>query len=315
MRGCGIRLAYRLSTKSTLGEDLYFASRDLSDAELFRFLVEWRNKLRHHLLSDPEKILGRRYPAVAQNVTHDFPSLIVLHQYLRPVTSWSDGNGCPDTSQWGLGKPDLAALADWCEKYFSWGSSDQLLRRFRDKVWPGICIRYLLKVSNIFVSFDSACFLTSVAVMQVVKSDLPFVTYNLDNGTNGEISRENFLHIQQAKPGPVATSTGHQDVPGYVIIVGCHSLGVSSISGLPIHIPHSSSLIIGLTISVWIPSAIVERALSELIESSKSLSHPSQSRLNFEPLPKARNLFCSSYDTIELTIILLDLWLTLSGAL
>jgi Holliday junction resolvase YEN1 len=96
---------------------------------------------------DPQNILGRRYPSLAKNVTDAFPSVDVVFQYAQPLTSWTMDQ-VPDVRSWKLQRPHLAEIATLCEKYFSWGSSGDIVARFKETLWPGITVRYLLLVRD-----------------------------------------------------------------------------------------------------------------------------------------------------------------------
>ena len=123
-----------------------------SRAGLRDFLRDWRIKFRILLVHDPQNILGRKYPQLAKNITDTFPSLDVVLQYAQPLTSWSI-NQIPDTKSWQLRRPSLTKIAMLCEKYFSWGSSGDIVSRFKETLWPGITVRHLLLVRNIILNF------------------------------------------------------------------------------------------------------------------------------------------------------------------
>ena len=152
LKGCGWKTA-RLLAQSELAKSLFLAaSMSSSRAGLRDFLCDWRPKLRTLLVHDPQNILGRRYPLLAKNITDTFPSVDVVLQYAQPLTSWTM-NQIPDTKSWQLRRPCLAKIATLCEKYFSWGSSGDIVSRFKETLWPGITIRHLLLVGTIFLKF------------------------------------------------------------------------------------------------------------------------------------------------------------------
>ena len=95
------------------------------------FFCEWRPKLRTLLVYDPQNILGRRYPLLAKNITDTFPSIDIILQYAQPLTSWTMDQ-IPDTKSWRLRRPCLAEITSLCEKYFSWGSSGDIVSRFKE---------------------------------------------------------------------------------------------------------------------------------------------------------------------------------------
>ena len=152
LKGCGWKTA-RLLARSELAKSLFLAaSTSSSQAGLREFLRDWRPKLRTLLVHDPQNILGRRYPSLAKNITDTFPSVDVVLQYAQPLTSWTMDQ-IPDTKSWQLRQPCLTKIATLCEKYFSWGSSGNIVSRFKETLWPGITVRYLLLVRNIVLNF------------------------------------------------------------------------------------------------------------------------------------------------------------------
>jgi holliday junction resolvase YEN1 len=111
-------------------------------------LVDWRKKLKNQLTFDLDGPLGRKFPAIAQKVSSEFPSIDILLLYADPITSWT-ADIIPDSSQWSLRQPDLLAIGLLCEKSFSWGTTGQMLTRFQKNVWRGIVMRYLLQVIDL----------------------------------------------------------------------------------------------------------------------------------------------------------------------
>ena len=111
------------------------------------FLCDWQNKLRTILAFNPQNILGRRYASLANNVTDNFPSVDLILQYVRPLTSWTMYQ-LPNTASWQPRQPRLPEIVALCEKFFSWGSSGDIVSCFKNSLWPGIAIQHLLQVRN-----------------------------------------------------------------------------------------------------------------------------------------------------------------------
>ena len=116
--------------------------------ELSGFLTSWRNELRNELSTDKSGFLGQHFPGLANSVHNDFPALHVIYQYVKPVTSWSNGGDGPDTSAWLPQQPRLSDLAVLCERTFSW-SSVVIDNSFRKNVWDGCCVRRLVKFTKV----------------------------------------------------------------------------------------------------------------------------------------------------------------------
>ena len=111
--GCGWKTA-RLLAQSELAMTLFIAaSTSTSRSELRDFLCYWRNNLRTILAFDPQNILGRRYPSLANNVTDNFPSVDLILQYAQPITSWKTDK-IPNTASWQRCQPHLTEIAALC---------------------------------------------------------------------------------------------------------------------------------------------------------------------------------------------------------
>lgn len=128
------------------------------------FLSQWRKDFRAFLSQDPNNVLGRKFPLLAESVTDNFPSIDVLYLYAQLMTSWTVEQ-VPDQSNWRPRQPHLAEISILCEKYFSWGSSGEMVTRFRDTLWPGVAIRYLLAqvreiIWNLAIMFPYVIILT-----------------------------------------------------------------------------------------------------------------------------------------------------------
>ena len=108
LAGCGTRIAQQI-TRTGLGHQLYEAATTLSDDGIKQYLVGWRKELQNHLLSDPRRLIGRRYTMLVQHIGEDFPSVAVLRCYTEPVTSGSLGLAVTGTA-WIPGCPDLLAF-------------------------------------------------------------------------------------------------------------------------------------------------------------------------------------------------------------
>jgi hypothetical protein len=143
--GCGTGIAHSLS-HSGLGDSLLDAATSLSASALHGFLVQWRDKLRNELATDAGGFLGRKYPALARAVPDTFPGSAVLCLYTNPITSWSNGGQGPEMRLWQPRQPDIAGLAAFCERSFTWGSFLEIPIKFRKHIWEGVCIRRLSSV-------------------------------------------------------------------------------------------------------------------------------------------------------------------------
>ena len=138
--------AFRLS-HTGLGDSLLYAAQQLPEQELAVFLISWRNELRNELSTDKSGFLCRRFPSLAESVHNNFPALHVIYQYVKPATSWSNGGGGLDTSEWLPRQPCLSELAVLCERAFSW-SPVIINNSFQKNVWNGCCVRRLAQITG-----------------------------------------------------------------------------------------------------------------------------------------------------------------------
>lgn len=153
LAGCGTRIAQQI-TRTGLGHQLYEAATTLSDDGIKQYLIGWRKELQNHLLSDPRRLIGRRYTMLVQHIGEDFPSVAVLRCYTEPVTSGSLGLAVTGTA-WIPGCPDLLALAGACQTQLGWGI-DVVLAKFKTLVWVGAIVCNLIHVSPLLY-FPSLC--------------------------------------------------------------------------------------------------------------------------------------------------------------
>jgi Holliday junction resolvase YEN1 len=143
--GCGKAVAHGLA-RTSLGDQLLEAAKNLSEGELETFLVLWLRQPQEELIFNKQGFLKCRYPTITNAVHSDFPQTSDILKYTQPVTSWAGGRPLPSFSTWVHHEPDLAELASLAERSFSW-SPDKIMEKFRKHVWPGLCLRRLLEVS------------------------------------------------------------------------------------------------------------------------------------------------------------------------
>ncbi|EPQ56082.1 PIN domain-like protein [Gloeophyllum trabeum ATCC 11539] len=150
--GFGPHLAAGLA-RYGCGEALLEAAASTA-ADISPSFLQWRTQLRHYVRDDPEGYIGHRNPALASRIPDTFPSRAVLAAYVNPVTSFLMGTGVPPPCNASL--PDVASLARLCEHYFTWGSGNEILRRFTDHIWPGVALRMLCMTAEPSVSHPAS---------------------------------------------------------------------------------------------------------------------------------------------------------------
>ncbi|KAJ3767282.1 PIN domain-like protein, partial [Lentinula raphanica] len=85
--------------------------------------------------------------------TSKFPSLrnlATLSAFLEPITSWTryfDPSKAPNRSRWPPRIPNVTDITAFCRN-IGW-SSEQILRRFHNELWPAVIIRMLSSVSSL----------------------------------------------------------------------------------------------------------------------------------------------------------------------
>lgn len=121
-----------------MGPSLCQAVKTLAGSDLQTTLDDWRQQLRTILATDPQGFIGR---TSAIDVPDTFPKLAVVEQYIKPVTSRSLGRVFPTVMN---AVPDVARIGELCERYFEWGTADEIVARFEENIWPGTILRMIL---------------------------------------------------------------------------------------------------------------------------------------------------------------------------
>ncbi|KAJ7671912.1 hypothetical protein B0H17DRAFT_947990 [Mycena rosella] len=142
MTGCGPAIAKAL-VRYGFGRSLYEAAKNLSRADLPAFLHNWRNEIRHELLTDSKGYIGSKRRALAKSLPDAFPDIDILLSYVNPLTSGSAGRASDNLRLTWAKEPDLGLLAGTCEFYFEWGYRDAIIKRFKTVIWHGAVLRIL----------------------------------------------------------------------------------------------------------------------------------------------------------------------------
>ena len=86
--------------KSNLGAALLQVAEQSPLPEVNEYLKVWHCKLQHELANYWQHVM------LTQEVNDSFPSPHDFIHFIRPITSLSDGELCPDTSLWVPHTPD-----------------------------------------------------------------------------------------------------------------------------------------------------------------------------------------------------------------
>jgi len=206
-----------------------------------------------------------------------FPIIHVVLQYAQPVTSWTMDQ-IPNVGSWQLQPPHLTKIATLCEKFFSWGSSGDIVSRFKKTLWPGIATRHLLLVKDIALRF--LC--VNDIPMQLPDPVEHLTHYASSNFVSEEYSTNiHVLRICQARLGPGAHST-NPDVSGYTIQIATHGVLHDTALGLDPALQSLTQESDCHKISFWIPGSILRTALPDLVRHFKGKKPvlPAENHLN-----------------------------------
>ncbi|EDR06461.1 uncharacterized protein LACBIDRAFT_300170 [Laccaria bicolor S238N-H82] len=204
--GCGMTTAYSLACAG-FGDDLLQATKTCTPPELEWYLEKWCSHLCMTLQYNDASHLARCQVALSNSVPNTFPDPKILALYANPITSWSPSQKLPNTTAWIPREVNLAKLAAFCERSFTWGTAEGILSCFQEHVWPGMTLYRLVEEANA----DPTTTLTAHFAQTITKW-----TFGLSS----------ILHIvRQQKAGKKA-------VPGYTVEVQTGRLSTATHSGL-----------------------------------------------------------------------------------
>lgn len=132
-----------------LGKELLQAYRNLTLQAFETYLQSFIETLREELATNAHGFLPGKRKALASKIPSDFPSREVLEYYAKPKVSsaheaWPGfGKRVRGTAGAGFrgGRGDPRAWARACERFFEWGSKEEVGKRFRTLVWRGEVIQ------------------------------------------------------------------------------------------------------------------------------------------------------------------------------
>lgn len=126
-----------------------------SDVQLAAYFRKWRNDLQQELHTNASGLLAMKYATIT--IPHDFPDLSVLHAYLSPITSSTEGHALETVARQD---PNISELAKFAELHFGWNDKAGLLKHFESLLWPGV-VTSLLRHTVLF--FDELALLEKVS--------------------------------------------------------------------------------------------------------------------------------------------------------
>lgn len=121
--------------------------------------------MKHCLRFDPQHLIGRCYPSLADTFPDSIPNLIALNLYTHPITSSPDALA-PLSLTFSRRHPhiNIGQLADFCSARFSWRNPYQLLHKFELSVWPGLLLRAIINRLQHDPIHTVVCFIHAVGV-------------------------------------------------------------------------------------------------------------------------------------------------------
>ncbi|KAG1729151.1 PIN domain-like protein [Suillus lakei] len=128
--GCGSQVSHALLA-GDLSNSLMQVMTSAAYTQLLGMLDTWHYHLCTVLI---DGTLGRKYPKLAVSIPADFPSVEIMHLYLNPVTTWSNGTSLSVLPQFNPTQPDLACLAAFCKAHLGW-----MPPKIHKYFWKKIC--------------------------------------------------------------------------------------------------------------------------------------------------------------------------------
>jgi hypothetical protein len=154
------------------------AYRTLPEATLISdFLPEYRARLAAYLHFDPDKLIGRRNPALAKTITDTFPNLQILEQYVRPVVGGRGGHaawggfGSGERGNRMKGELRLEEVCVWMEGELAFEGREAVLKKARAVLWEGAVCRSLLGELEDPGSWAEGCKVSGLEKVQQVNED------------------------------------------------------------------------------------------------------------------------------------------------
>lgn len=251
--------------RTHLAGDLYNAAVTLPSRQaLQRYLIGWREDLINLLASSK---LGRKTSELAGTVPRDFPSVDAVLLYAKPITSWT-ANQLGNITSPRLHAPNLAGIVDYCEKYFSWATREVMTARLKEKLWPGIVLRYLLLVSHYNCSLSHSNFLVENIKLPPIEER--YMLSMLPSDPTLSFANIHILHVAGVKLGP-GPPIHDPNVNGYLVSVLTESLikvTTSDNYATPGKITGKQK-----NTNIWVPASLLRDVMPSLVEKFHRKTH------------------------------------------
>ncbi|KAJ7664879.1 PIN domain-like protein [Mycena rosella] len=194
--------------------------------------------------------------AATIEATPAFPYVDVIFAYVHPITSWTSNYTVPDYASWGLACPNLTSIARSCQLQFGWGAAT-IAAKFSKLLYSGIAIQSLLKPYNLHALLEA------------------HIEFGLS--TDDDFPRSSVLRVLKRKTAALGVESYHVEMSAGALTL-CVKAGLNDASAFP-----------APTVMIkWIPAAIIDYALPDLISRSKTVkakAPKSRSKVQGRPLP------------------------------
>ncbi|KAH8089014.1 PIN domain-like protein, partial [Filobasidium floriforme] len=146
----GPKIAHGLA-QTPLSTELINAYKTSSPEQFQNYLVDFRESLKRELSTNSLGFLPNKRKQLAQTLPSTFPQVEIIDYYVNPRISKGQDvwpgfgqreEGTPGAGRRG-GRGDPRSFAIVCEKYFEWGTKEEVGKRMKTLVWRGEVINQL----------------------------------------------------------------------------------------------------------------------------------------------------------------------------
>ena len=131
------------------GDNILHAFKQFTGSVLDQKLLDITHSIADELRSNSRGALGSRYPVLALNLlSSNLLTAKAIGDFVTPVVSSAP---FPVWIEWS---PNIPWIASLCQSNFNWRPA-VLEKKLYNILWPGVCFRLLISVSNIlFLTYD-----------------------------------------------------------------------------------------------------------------------------------------------------------------
>lgn len=145
MDGCERPHALALA-RSYLAPQLCDILRGPEATYVWHDVDRFRVNLREELLHNTSELLPHPLPHLLASMPDSFPNMDIVRLLTQPTQSKLHVLQTA-SRRWRVRMPDLGRLAKLCNVCFGW-DFETIIQKFRQYVFPGLCVHYLLRVCS-----------------------------------------------------------------------------------------------------------------------------------------------------------------------